>query len=82
MKWMKRIGDWKRFPDSTQGQGIRTRPQSLGRNMPWVRGACQAIRSYASEAVYINFLGDESDERVRAACGAEKYERLVVQKKR
>jgi FAD/FMN-containing dehydrogenase len=32
--------------------------------------------------VYINFLGDEGDEHVWAAYGAEKYERLVELKKR
>jgi FAD/FMN-containing dehydrogenase len=61
--------------------GLWQEPVEAERNMAWVRGAWQAIRPYASGAVYINFLSDESDERVRAAYGAEKYERLVELKK-
>jgi len=33
-------------------------------------------------AVYVNFLMDEGQERVRQAYGAEKYERLVALKAR
>jgi FAD/FMN-containing dehydrogenase len=32
--------------------------------------------------VYVNFLGDEGDERVRAAYGEHKYERLRALKRR
>jgi FAD/FMN-containing dehydrogenase len=32
--------------------------------------------------VYVNFLGDEGDERVRAAYGEQKYERLRALKRR
>jgi FAD/FMN-containing dehydrogenase len=32
--------------------------------------------------VYVNFLGDEGEERVRAAYGEEKYERLRALKGR
>ncbi len=30
--------------------------------------------------VYVNYLGDEGEDRVRAAYGTEKYERLVALK--
>ena len=62
--------------------GIWKDPLESDRNVNWVRGAWQAIRPFASGAVYINFLGDEGDERVRAAYGAEKYARLVELKKK
>jgi FAD/FMN-containing dehydrogenase len=32
--------------------------------------------------VYVNFLGDEGEERVRAAYGEQKYERLRALKRR
>jgi FAD/FMN-containing dehydrogenase len=62
--------------------GLWKEPADTDRNTAWVRGAWQAIRPYSTGAVYINFLGDEGDERVRAAYGVEKYERLVELKKK
>ena len=62
--------------------GLWQEPGDSDRNIAWVRGAWQAIRPYSTGAVYINFLGDEGDERVRAAYGSEKYERLVELKKK
>jgi FAD/FMN-containing dehydrogenase len=62
--------------------GLWQEPADSDRNIAWVRGAWQAIRPYSTGAVYINFLGDEGDERVRAAYGSEKYERLVELKKK
>jgi len=62
--------------------GLWQKPAETERNIAWVRGAWQAIRPFSSGAVYINFLGDEGDEHVWAAYGAEKYERLVELKKR
>ena len=35
------------------------------------------IAHYASGGVYLNFIGDEGDDRVRAAFGDEKYPRLA-----
>ena len=62
--------------------GIWQEPLEADRNINWVRGAWQAIREYSTGAVYINFLGEEGDERVCAAYGAEKYNRLVELKKK
>jgi FAD/FMN-containing dehydrogenase len=42
----------------------------------WARGLWEATRPY-SNGVYMNFLGNEGAERVRAAYGAAKYQRLV-----
>jgi FAD/FMN-containing dehydrogenase len=41
------------------------------------------MQPYASAGVYVNYLGGEADEggeRVRAAYGPEKYQRLVALK--
>ncbi len=52
-------------------------------NEKWVRGLSDAMAPYASGGVYVNYLGQEADEgpeRIIAAYGAEKYERLVALK--
>jgi len=41
-----------------------------------------AVEQHADGRVYVNFLGDEGEERVRAAYGEEKYERLRALKRR
>ena len=40
-----------------------------------------ALSPFASNGVYVNFLGNEGEERVRAAYGVN-YERLVALKNR
>ncbi|HYT84757.1 MAG TPA: BBE domain-containing protein [Gemmatimonadales bacterium] len=37
------------------------------------------MRPFFADAVYVNYLGEEGDERVRAAYG-DKYDRLVALK--
>jgi FAD/FMN-containing dehydrogenase len=49
----------------------------------WTRQLWQAIQPHSSGGVYVNYLGHEADEgtdRVRAAYGARKYERLLALK--
>ena len=51
--------------------------------MTWVRDLWNAMAPYSSGGVYVNYLGQESDEgsnRVEAAYGPEKYARLVALK--
>ncbi len=38
------------------------------------------MQPFTSDAVYVNFLGVEGEERVRAAYGTERYEQLVALK--
>ena len=47
----------------------------------WTRACWSAMEPFASSGVYVNFLGDEGEGRVRAAYGAN-YERLVALKNR
>jgi FAD/FMN-containing dehydrogenase len=54
-------------------------------NRNWARDTWQAMQPFASEGVYVNYLGTESDEgsnRIPAAYGAEKYEKLLGLKKK
>jgi FAD/FMN-containing dehydrogenase len=57
-------------------------PDQAEVNIAWVRGLSEAMRPFA-EGVYVNYLGvGEQADRVRAAYGAEKYDRLVELKNR
>ena len=56
-------------------------PAQSEAHIGWVRGLWEAMRPYASGGVQTNFLGEEGDERVRAAYG-DNYPRLVALKRR
>jgi hypothetical protein len=51
------------------------------RHVAWVRETWEAMQPFA-RGVYVNFMSDEPADRVRAAYGPEKYERLVALKRR
>jgi FAD/FMN-containing dehydrogenase len=51
------------------------------RHVAWTREFFQALEPH-SPGVYVNFLGDEGEERVRAAYGPGKYDRLLALKRR
>ena len=56
-------------------------PAEDERTIAWVRRLWEALRPFSSGGVYVNFqMGDEGEDRVRAAYGPEKYERLVALK--
>jgi len=44
----------------------------------WARGFRDDVRRFASGGTYLNFIGDEGEDRVRAAFGEEKYQRLAA----
>jgi hypothetical protein len=51
----------------------------------WAREFWQAMQPYSTDAVYVNYLGQEADEgaeRIKAAYGPQKYQRLVALKKK
>ena len=47
----------------------------------WVRNFWSALEAWHT-TVYVNFLGDEGEERIRTAYGAEKYDRLKALKQK
>ena len=51
------------------------------RHMEWARTFWRSLEPFASSGVYVNFLGNEGEGRVRAAYGVN-YERLVALKNR
>jgi FAD/FMN-containing dehydrogenase len=58
-----------------------TDPAEAERNIAWTRDFSDALRPFAPAAVYVNYLGVEGEERVRAAYGVN-YDRLVALKTR
>lgn len=56
-----------------------TDPAENDKNIQWTRGFWEAMRSYESEAAYINYLDIDEQDRIRAAYSG-KYERLVALK--
>ena len=58
-------------------------PEEDAANIRWTRGLWDAMQPFSAGGVYVNYLGQEADEgieRVRAAYGPAKYERLVALK--
>lgn len=49
------------------------------KQMQWARGFWTDVQPFSAGGVYVNFLGDEGEDRVKAAYG-DKYERLVALK--
>lgn len=56
-------------------------PADAPRNVAWTRAFFAAIEPFLERAVYANNLGDEGDDRVRAAYGTN-YDRLAAVKAR
>ena len=57
-------------------------PRADDANVRWARDLFAALEPYARESVYVNYLGEEGEDRVRLAYGAAKYDRLVALKNR
>jgi FAD binding domain/Berberine and berberine like len=55
-------------------------PTDSDRNIGWTRALFQAMQPYLEESVYVNNLGDEGTERVKAAYG-ENYWQLAALKR-
>jgi FAD/FMN-containing dehydrogenase len=55
-------------------------PAETEAQIAWVRETYHAVEPSTTGAVYVNYLGDEGAERVRAAYGAN-YDRLVALKR-
>jgi FAD/FMN-containing dehydrogenase len=54
-------------------------PEEAPEHERWVNGLTHALRQDGKGA-YVNFLGDEGEERIRAACPGETWDRLVAVK--
>jgi FAD/FMN-containing dehydrogenase len=56
-------------------------PTTSAVNVQWVREVAAATERFSSGGVYVNFLGEDGEERVKAAYGSH-YQRLVALKRK
>ena len=61
--------------------GVWPEPGGDGANIAWVRNTFQELAPYMADSVYVNYLGDDDADRVRAAYGPC-WERLAQLKRR
>jgi FAD/FMN-containing dehydrogenase len=57
--------------------GMWEDPADDAANIEWARGFRDDLAAFSTGAVYLNFVGDEGDARVRAGYGPGSYERLA-----
>jgi len=83
-----------RVPDGTMAIGQRQAPFNIhitslwpdagqdDTNIAWTREFSAAMKPFTTGRVYVNFIGDEGEDRVVAAFGREGYARLQALKDR
>jgi FAD/FMN-containing dehydrogenase len=57
--------------------GLWTDPADDERGIAWARGLCADMKPFSTGAVYLNFVGDEGQDRVVAGFGKDNYDRLA-----
>jgi len=57
-------------------------PNEDDRNVKWTRDLFDSMRKFTTGTVYVNFLGDEGQDRVRSAYGEKKYSKLAALKRK
>jgi hypothetical protein len=60
--------------------GVSSDPGGADDDTAWVRDRFASLQPFSTGGVYVNFLGDEGQDRVKASYGADKYDRLVALK--
>ncbi len=59
---------------------VWTDPQESDEHIRWAREFFASTEPFSTGSVYVNFLGNEGEKRIKAAYGEAKYERLVALK--
>jgi FAD/FMN-containing dehydrogenase len=60
--------------------GLWEDPADDAQAIAWARGTCADFKPFATGGVYLNFVGDEGEDRVIAGFGRENYDRLAALK--
>jgi FAD binding domain/Berberine and berberine like len=55
-------------------------PAESEKNIRWTQDFWEAMQPFESEAAYVNYLDTEGEDRIKAAYGPAKYQRLVALK--
>lgn len=71
---------WRHAPWIVHPFGLWEDPVDDERAKQWARDIRADMHPWSSGAVYLNFIGNEGQDRVIAGLGAENYERLVAVK--
>jgi FAD/FMN-containing dehydrogenase len=61
---------------------VWSEPARASACIAWTRDFWEVVRPYSTGRLYVNFLGEEGQDRVRAAYGEAKYGRLRALKRR
>ncbi|MEO9321519.1 MAG: FAD-binding oxidoreductase [Nitrososphaera sp.] len=57
-------------------------PEESDKNVKWTKDTFDAFAKFSEEGAYVNFLGEDGSDRVRAAYGEGKYRRLSQLKRK
>jgi len=68
---------WRKASWCAHPFGLWEDPGDDERGRRWAHGLCADLKPWASGAVYLNFIGDEGENRVVAGFGRENYQRLA-----
>lgn len=66
----------RRAPYILNINGMGPDPAQLDELAGWAREMWDAVQPFSYGGTYVNFLGEEGQDRVRAAYGEQKYARL------
>jgi FAD/FMN-containing dehydrogenase len=67
---------WRKAKWSLHLLGLWEDPEADDENIAWIRQIADAMKPWAQEAAYLNYLMDEGEQRVKDSFG-EKYQRMV-----
>ncbi len=68
---------WRESPWCVHPFGLWENPADDERGKRWARDIRADLRPWASGAIYLNFIGDEGEDRIVAGFGRDNYARLA-----